>query len=271
MKWIPGFILLLIAAMLLVTYSTPVVDYNHADSTASQPAALTPNIFNLHLSSPTRAYFGQNITLFANLTYGFTNYSLTIFISGYNLSGLGPQPYYHFYNATAGNFNQSIVMPNSNGTVTIFAEAQASGTNGYVNATASVSIQVMYPMTLNALISNPSGIPIRNTTVNFEIDGVSLGTKVVAKIAPYSSTQVSIEVIPPQLSTGTHTLSIIVNNPSAKVDGQTSYSSQFYYGTPPDFTWIYYVAAAVVAFMAFMVLIAGSRPRNLPRKPKWKK
>ena len=271
MKLIEGFILLCVVAVLLFAYSAPVGDYSSPDLSASQPTILTPNIFNLHLSSPTRAYFGQNITFYANLTYGVTNYSLTIFIAGYNLSGLGPQPYYHFYNATSGDFNQSIVMPNSNGTVTLYAEAQASGTTGYVNATASVNIQVVYPLTLNAIISNPSGIPIRNTTVNFEIDGATVGTKVVAEIAPYSSIQVSINVIPPQLSTGTHTLSILVNNPSAKVDGQTSYSSQFYYGTPPNFTWIYYVAAAVVAFMVFMVLLAGSRPRNLPRKPKWKK
>ncbi len=207
------------------------------------------------------------------MTYGFTNYSLTIFISGYNLSGLSPQPYYHFYNLSSGEFNQSMTMPNSNGTVTLYAMAQASGTNGYVNATASVNIQVEYPMTLNAVVSNPSGIPIRNTTVDFEIDGVSVGTKVIPEIGPYSSTQVSIMVLPPQLSTGTHTLSIVVNNPSAKVNGQTSYTSQFYYGTPPNFTWIYYVAAAVVVFMGFMVFLAGARPRgrNIPKKPKWKK
>jgi hypothetical protein len=46
--------------------------------------------------------------------------------------------------------------------------------------------------------------------------------------------------------------------------------TKFYYGTVPNYSWIYYVAGVVVVVMVIMAMGAGKR-RNIPKKPKWKK
>jgi hypothetical protein len=268
-------LIILILGLLVFSIIPLSVSHDSAqmDSVRGIESQVSPSILNLQISGPSYAYFGQQVNIYLNSTYGFTNYSLTLYIAGYNLSGLAPQAEIHFYNASKGNFVQQITVPNYAQTLILYGALQVSSSSGIMYANDSIAIQVQKPIILNAIISNPTQVPMYNVTVFFSIDGTLVDTDVVPYVAPYSKMIVNVSIDPSyplSLSQGKHSVTITINNAQARVNGQTSYSSSFYYGTPPNYDWIYYVAAAVVIFMAFLVFTSGRR-RNIPRKPKWKK
>ena len=268
-------LMVLILGVLLLSM-LPVGIATHSGDQVQKGTVMTdayPSILNLQISGPSYAYYGQQLTLYLNSTYGFANYSLTLYIAGYNLTGFGPESQIHLYNATNGNFVQQITTPDYTQTLTIYGALQVSAGDQIMYANSSLTIQVEKPIILNAVISNPTQIPMYNVTVFFSIDNTVVATKVVSYVAPYSKATVNVSIdpsYPVSLSQGKHTITITINNPQAEVNGQTSYTGSFYYGTPPNYDWIYYVAAAVIVFMAFLVFTSGKR-RNTPRKPKWKK
>ena len=88
----------------------------------------------------------------------------------------------------------------------------------------------------------------------------------IPRLAPYSTQVISIDSAAFSLiNKGDNTIQVFASTPGAVVSGD----STFYYGTPPNYTWIYYIAAVVVAFMIFLAVSAGRR--SIPKSPKWKK
>lgn len=253
--------LLILSLFLLSTVMVPLA------SSGSQAAY--PPVFSATISAPQQVYEGQSFSVYMNATYGFPSYTGVLYIYGYNLSGLGTSTTKYFPesgysmrdNLTAPMYEQTL------GLVGIVWVYEGSNVLKY---RTEYSIQVVQPTFVNVTIRNNGQAPIHNITVNFTLNGVLVGSRQVQNLSPYSSQIVSLAVPSTILHNGINSLVVTVGNPSVSVNGGSSYRTSFYYGTPPNYSWIYYVAAAVIAFMALLVFSAGKR-RARPKKPKWKK
>lgn len=237
---------------------------------ASLAGTSYPTVFSTHVSFPD-VYTNETFTMYMNSTYGFDNYTTMVVFSGVNLSGMP-----HTYALNSGHSPNQIIYvttPATSQTLTVYLHSYASSSDGKVSKSyyRTFTIKVVSPIVLNATITNPTPSAMNNISVTFSMNNNNITTVKIASISPYGSYTVTTETSYVfLLNKGTNTETIYVDNPGATVNGQTSvYSTTFHYGPHTSYSWIYYIAAAVVVFMLFMVLTAG---RKLPaRRPKWKK
>lgn len=264
-------IFLLIATVLLVPVSMAASPGTSSSGTPTTSSAY-PSIFTAEISHRPVAYTGQNITVYTNLTYGFQDYNLSVYFAGENLTGMSPLNTYHRFSTNNSYFRFSLIMPSTPQTVILLIRASAKAGSSNVTYSGQTQITVETPLVLHAKVTNPSSVPIRDAKLLFLIDGNLVSTKSVSVIPAKGSVDVSVSlVLAAPLSKGKHTVTVKVNSSVALINNAGStYSSTFYYGSPPSFTWIYYVAAAVVIFMAFMVFASGKR-RPTSGGPKWRK
>lgn len=229
-------------------------------------------VYTTNVQVPYNVYDGQIFYVYVNNTAGFTNYSVSIYFSGENLTGFTPTDTYNDFQASNGNFIARLSAPDTAQklvmTIVTFAQygsTQVTSKNTYV-------INVVNPIILHASITNTKAVPIYNTTVNFYVDNVYEGNKTISEIAPGQTIMLNYTWVNPYLSKGEHTLKVQVANSFLTVNGQQSVAaSNFYYGSVPNYNWIFYIVGAVAIFMIFMVLSAGRRPRAGMRQPKWRK
>ncbi|MCL4342822.1 MAG: hypothetical protein M1267_03080 [Candidatus Thermoplasmatota archaeon] len=260
MKVVPAVVLLLFLSFLMVPVIASVSSGNTYPSIYQTSLTVTPS---------QSLYEGENFTVYLNSTYGFPLYTSMIFVYGSSLAGLK--------NSTSQSYVGSSYTMSVNFTAPMYVQTLYILGVSYVNTSTTslvsksyYSVQILPPLDLSVELSNPSKVPLYNLTVNFSLDGALKGSKHIAELAPYSTITVTLQVAL-QLSQGLHSMTVTVSNPSASINGQqASYQNQFYYGTPPNYTWIYYIAAAVIAFMVLLALSAGRRTSRL-KKPKWKK
>jgi len=233
-------------------------------------ASPIPIVDNVSVTMPGTVYTGQSFTVYVNNSVGFSNYTTEAFFSGENLTGFSPTSTYENYGGSNPYSSFSVTAPAAPQTIYIAVITSALYGNQYVNYSHTFAINVYNPITLSATISNSQPFAINNITVSFDLNGNLYGTREVS-LAPNSSQVVFLEILASELGTGSYTLSISVNNPLIKVNGDTQKSSvTFYNGTPPNYDWIYYVAVGVFIFMVILVLGSGRRP-NRPSNPKWRR
>ncbi len=263
---------ILMMSAMLVPLSMAKSPVNSGTANAGTAAKVYPSIFSAQVSNPSVAYTGQHITVYVNLTYGFENYNITIYFAGENLTGMTPTNTYHHFSGNSSYFTVPMIMPSTPQTLIFDVDASATTNTGIVSYSVQHQIQVRDPLVLHAVISNPTSVPIQNAKVTFLIDGSVVSTKVISNVPAHGSTNVQTSVILSRpLSRGTHTITVQVDSSVALVNGAgSSYSSTFYYGTPPNFTWIYYVAGAVVIFMVFLAFASGRRSSSAGG-PKWRR
>lgn len=241
-------------------------------SVAAVASASTPSSYSTQVQVPYYVYTNETFNMYINSTYGFSNYSVTIYIAGDNLSGISPSNTYHNFSSSNPDFKVSLTAPKATQTLTLLVKTTASTGSGLKKSTETYTVKVISPIFLHASLSNRQSVAMYNVTVNFYVDNTYVASKTISKLGAYQTVVVNYTWTAPYLTKGSHTLKVAVNNSLVSVDnGGTSVTSHFYYGTPPNFTWIYYIAAAVGVFMIIMVSGAGRRPRVGERRPKWRK
>lgn len=261
-----------ILAILFLSAALVPVSMAKNPGTSASAGNVYPSLFTAQIDHPAVAYTGQNITVYVNLSYGYENYNLTVYFAGENLTGFEPTDTFHQYAVNNSYFKFFLVMPNTPQTLSLLVVASATaGTGNNVSYTGKSQITVSAPLVLHAILKNPSSVPIRNAKLSFLIDGSVVSTKIVPLIPAKGTVNVNVSlVLTTPLSKGEHTVTVTVDSSVLLVNSAgSSYSSTFYYGTPPNFTWIYYVAIGVVLFMAFMVFASGRRRPTTG--PKWKR
>jgi hypothetical protein len=123
---------------------------------------------------------------------------------------------------------------------------------------------------LYAEIYNSNYIPYYNVTVNITVNGAFAGQEKITKLSPYTKVRLNVTVSSSLISYDkVNTLEVKVLNAASYKNGvSVSYSSKFFYGSPPNYSWIYYISGIVIIFMVFLVLSSG-RGRGT-KQPKWK-
>ncbi|MCW6169008.1 MAG: hypothetical protein LVQ96_03780 [Thermoplasmatales archaeon] len=223
------------------------------------------------LTLPSYIGEGQNFTLYVNDTTGFSNYSVTVYIAGQNMTGASPSFSYH-NTSKSPNFAINFKAP-------FYAQTlhmQVFSTGNYNGKTVSspkynTSIKVIAPITFVVSVSNPGTGYVKNLTIDFYMDSTQVHSEVISSLGPGSSVNVTYNYTNPAISNGVHTLGVSTSNPLIEINGKTGLVTiKFYYGSPPNYTWIYYVAAVVAVFMALLAYSAGRRNKPKVSKPKWK-
>ncbi|KAA8922287.1 CARDB domain-containing protein [Thermoplasma sp.] len=234
----------------------------------SVASAQTAPFYSSQVSYPSDVGTGQQFNITIISTAGFSNYNFTIYIAGTNLTGISPTNTIHQYYASKYNYTATITAPETPQTLYLYIVTSADFDGVQYNYSEMIMISVISPIYFHVFLSNPTSYLVYNVTATFYIDGVPVMQKTVQKIMPGSTVEVNATYVNPNLGHGSHTLTVTLNNANIKIDGNSnSISTRFYYGTPPDYNWIYYVFAFVLVFMVVMVLGSG-RGRN---QPKWKK
>ncbi len=233
-------------------------------ATISDAGTAYPSFFTSTISYGT-VYTGENFSIYVNSTYGFNNYSAVLIFSGMNLSGMAPGTTVLSLNQSNPDIVFNITAPANPGTISILVLTTARGST-VMQYRTTVEFTVVSPIKMQATITNPTQFYMYNVTVTFALNGNNVSRFVIQKLAPYSTQTVSINSSAVSLiNKGDNTISVYASTPGAIVSGD----STFYYGTPPNYTWIYYIAVVVVAFMIFLAVSAGRR--SIPKSPKWKK
>lgn len=233
-------------------------------------AAPSPNVFSATASYPTEVYTGETFQIYINATYGFRNYTVGLIFSAKNLSGISPGASDKLTNVSDPYFVVNVTAPSTPESLTIYVSVFATGYYGNESYYTTLNIGIYQPMVLTATVSNPTPTYMYNVTVTFYLDSFQVASSVIKSIAPHSRTVVNETIVHPIfLRDGYNTLTIKVSNSAALINNAVQYTTRFYYGKPPNYTWIYYVAAAVLIFMVILVLAAGRRSSKLG--PKWKK
>ncbi len=235
---------------------------NANNSTPSTAASFSPTI-----SYPSFVYKGEKFNIYVNETSGYHSYSVNAYFGGTNLTNFSPSAY-HKTSTNNSNFVIGVRAPENCQNVYVNIRSTAlNQTNSTVVSSNVINFNVSNPVKLNATIKNSISSPIYNITVGYSINGVSVGSTHIDIIGPNSTSKVNITVPAALIPKGKDTLSISTNNPDITVSGKSS--TTFYYGTPPNYNWIYYIAAVAVAFAIFLLLASGRR--NTVRVPKWKR
>ncbi len=264
----------LMFSLLLSAFMVPAVNAIQPETGSS--SGPYPAIFSASVNYRSSVITNQNIHVYVNATYGFSNYNLTVYFAGENMTGFQPTDSFHQFSASSPYFIFNITAPSTPQTVFMHIVVTASNGTGTLTYSTQNEITVYSPIVLYAAVTNSGPVPLYNLTLQFFIDGSQRSTVTIPVIASHRTVKVNTTVVPvPALSKGKHTVTVKVsgNNPLVLINGEqaTSYSSSFYYGTPPNYTWIYYIAAAVVVFMAFLVFASGRRAPAGAMRPKWRK
>lgn len=234
-------------------------------------SANSNQVFTANIQTSSFVYTGQSFNVYVNSSYGFKDYTISVYFGGENMTGFSPTDTYHDYSASDGNFVISITAPETPQTIFLLINLTAISGSSTYTFNDQYKISVINPIYLHALIQNTASVPMYNISVQFYVDNVNAGSREISNLSAGSSVLINYTWAYPYLSKGQHTLTVIVNNPLIKVNGGTSQStSKFYYGAVPNYNWIFYIVIVVAIFMAFLVYGSGRRA-HVPRKPKWKK
>lgn len=236
-------------------------------------AAPTSNsVYNTQVNVPFYVYGGQTFTMYVNNTYGFSNYTVTVYFSGENMTGFSPTNTYHNFSVSNPDFSVKIKAPQESQQLTFLVKTTASSSSGVHRSSSTYVVNVIQPIYLHAAITNKNTVSMYNVTVNFYVDNTYIASKTVAAVGPGQTVIVNYTWLAPYITNGDHTLKAEVNNTMLSINGGgNSATTHFYYGQPPDYNWIYYIVAVVGVFMFVMAMGAGRRPRVGERRPKWRK
>ncbi len=230
--------------------------------------------FSQTTALPSYSFVNQNFTVYVNETFGFTNYTLTAYIGAENLSGSSQQASVHYFHASNPDFKFNVTAPATPQTVYIKVVAAAEYNGASVISSSTYSVTISQPIVFHAKIVNKGVSTVHNLTVDFYLDNSQFpaGHVTVASIAPNQVVYVNFTYPFESLTPGEHTLTVTTQSSLIQVNGDTGKStSSFYYGTPPNYNWIYYVAVVVIIVMVFFALSAGRKPAAGMRPPKWRR
>ncbi|BAB60376.1 TVG1270428 [Thermoplasma volcanium GSS1] len=230
--------------------------------------AATAPFYTSSIKYPSDVGAGQSFNVTIVSTANFANYNFTVYFAGTNLTGISPTSTIHHYSANNPMYTFSMVAPSVPQTLYLYVVTSAKFDGIQYNYTQTISIDVVSPVYFHVELKNPTSYPIYNITATFYVDGIPVAAKTVPKIMPGSTVEVNVTYVNPNFAHGSHTLIVKINNPNIKIDGNSNYiTTSFYYGSPPNYDWIFYVFAVVLGVMIIMVMGSGRRASQ----PKWKR
>ncbi|WP_075056363.1 hypothetical protein [Thermogymnomonas acidicola] len=178
-----------IAVLLIVMAMGMLIPAAHASSPTS--------IFTASVTAPSYSATNTSITVWVNDSVGFRDYALQVIFYGQNLTGMSPSGTYYNSSANTSDFRIPVKTPDTGGGVLyLYIETWARDGSSVLKYTTTISIQVVQPYVLNAVINNPENVPIDNVTVYFYVDNTLVGSKVV-NLSPDSTTTVRYDWIIP--------------------------------------------------------------------------
>jgi hypothetical protein len=232
------------------------------------PSSASSGSFSVNVSHPSAVYKSQFFHVYMNATPGYSNYTSTIYLGAEYAIGLSSGSSTHQL-SKHGYFEYNITAPNAAGqSIFVTIQTYANFGSAVVSKELNFTIPVYEPITLSAFISNNEATNYNNISVEFLLNGALVSTKVIS-LASGQSKEVSVVEPANLMNNGINTLQVKILNGSLFTGVKTTYQSTFYYGTPPNYNWIYYIAAVVVVFMGFLVLVSGKR-KITPGQPKWR-
>lgn len=265
---ITGLIILIIVSAVVVSGIPSEHTASKINSRSDEIAYSSNSHFSVSVLHPFSVYTGEKFQVHAIMSPGYSNYTVTMFLSADNGTGMNFQ---HHIRSDSSNVSLNVSAPIVQGQYIkggIFAVA-FKGTSPYYSTTY-FSIEVCYPVTIYALLKNGGGTTDHNLSVEFYVNGAPQGEKTVSSLLPYSSQIVSITLPENIFNSGTNEISVkLINGTIFSNTVSLSYSSTIYVGNPPNYTWIYYAAGAVVIFMILLAVGAGRRRTVTGGRPKW--
>ncbi len=230
---------------------------------------------NMHIEGPSVAATESNVTYKISLEGFFDYYKCTMLISGKNLTGAKPVTQVIQQNSK-GVFIFTLTTPKV--PQRLYISFSGFGILNSTNETSwidrKVVLDVKEPKVITVKIKNPQTYEVTNVNLTFYVDGKYIGYVVVDKISPNSTKTVEYRWVPAGLSDGVHTLKVkIASDGVVFENGETVYTYDFYYGTPPNYDYFYYASVAILIALIFLValIILGKvGRRSSVKKPKWK-
>ncbi|MGP6220746.1 CARDB domain-containing protein [Caldiplasma sukawensis] len=261
-------IIIIIASAIFVSG----ISYGHGvskvNSRSDEIAYSSNSQFSVSVLHPFSVYTGEKFQVHAIMSPGYSNYTVTMFLSADNGTGMNFQ---HHLNSHSSNVSLNVSAPIIEGQYIqggIIAVAFKGSSPFY--STAYFSIEVCYPVTIYALLKNGGGDTDHNLSVEFYVNGAPQGEKTISSLPPYSTQIVSITLPESIFNPGTNEISVkLINGTIFSNTVSLSYSSTLYVGNPPNYTWIYYVAGVVIVFMVLLAVGAGRRRTVTGGRPKW--
>ncbi|MEM0127499.1 MAG: hypothetical protein QXO03_00225 [Thermoplasmatales archaeon] len=216
---------------------------------------------------PSSVAVNSSFNYSVNVQEIFTNYSVTMIMSGYNLTGASPISPSYDKDITSGPAVFTIKSPATPTTLFLFFQVAADlrGKLYYYNLSSVVKVNTVTVLT--ATVKNPTDFNLTAVNVTFSVNGKYVGSDVV-NISKNSTKNVTYEWISGNLPTGIYTVTVGLNSTLLQLEGGGSYSFRVQAGNP-FVSYIYIGIAAFLIIIVTVILISGYYARK--RKPKWKK
>lgn len=256
---------------LILTLILLVISSGSLAAVASAAPSSNNSVYTTQVNVPFNVYTGQGFFMYVNSTYGFTNYTVTVYFSGDNLTGFAPSNTFHNFSASNPDFVLEVTAPNVKQQMTFMVKTTADSSSGAKSFVSTYKINVIPPIYLHAAVTNKNTVSLYNVTVNFYVDNTYVASRTITTIGAGQTQNLNYTWLAPYISNGEHTLEVQVNNTMLSINGGgNSVTTHFYYGNPPNYNWIYYIVAVVAIFMLVLAMGSGRRPKVGERRPKWR-
>lgn len=222
----------------------------------------------ISVTGPSSVAINSTFNYSVNVQQIFTNYSVIMIVSGYNLTGASPTSPAYKTGVSSGPNTFAVKAPSVTTTMFLLFQVIGNMTNHakyYYNITSKVAVEQF--TTLKAAIKNPSQFSLSSINVTFKVNGKYAGSEIV-KISKNSTQNVTYQWVSGLLPSGVYTVNVYVNNTIVKLQNGNSYTFQVQSGNP----YVIYIYIGIIAFFAIIIVvlfIANYYARK--RRPKWKK
>lgn len=199
----------------------------------------------------------------------FDGYGYHLFLTGSNLTGGTTQELAGFSYST-NTFTVNITFPSRPGVVYIFVMGigVVNGTGEKTTTINYLQINVLKSIPITLTIKNTEPYEIKNVTVSFFLNGKLIGNA-TANLGPNSTSNITYNYVG-TFQNGVNVITARLNTNLVKFStGSNVTTLYFYYGTPPNYDWLWYLLAGIVLFtVAIIYFYTYGKKTGVP---KWKK
>ncbi len=220
------------------------------------------------VTGPSSVAINSTFNYSVSVQHIFSNYSIAMILSGYNLTGASPISPEYRTDIRAGPTILNVTAPSVATTLYLFFQVVGNMPDG-ARYTYNVTSKVLVKQftVLKTSIKNPSQFSLSSINVTFNVDGKYAGSKIV-NISANSTQNVSYEWVSGVLPAGIYTVNVYVSNSLVKLQNGNIYTFQIQSGNP----FVIYIYIGIIAFFGIIIavlIIASYYARK--RRPKWKK
>lgn len=244
--------------VLLMLFSGPIYASTlNAHAASSSPVTIT---------GPSKVAVNSSFNYTVSVENLFSNYTVMLLMSGYNLTGGYPvSPTYLTEIGAPAVF--TLNAPSIPTTVFLDIQVRAFMHNRPYVYNNTVQVSVLSYTNLTVKINNPTNFKMVGVNVTFSVNGKYVGNQVI-NLSAKATTNVSYNWVSGKLSTGIYTVSVSISNKLVQVEGGNTYTFKIQSGNP----YMIYIYIGIIAFFAiiFLVMIIASYYTR-KKRPKWKR